>query len=167
MKVVAVKGIEKDSINNLWEVRYTRMRGKHVQDAVFSFRTEEEAKHKYAELLDILINRDGVYIGSKEKRKATARERKPLKREVLHPSCERISGSIATLRACNLLSQEVRQLLVQGLRWSPSRQVTMIRNTHDGSWQLWPGDTTEGKPLMTFTPSTGKDQRKAGAKSLV
>jgi CRISPR/Cas system-associated endoribonuclease Cas2 len=69
MKVLAVKGIEKDSINNLWVVRYTRMYGKHVQDAVFACRTEEEAKHKYEELLDILINHDGLYIGSKEKRK--------------------------------------------------------------------------------------------------
>ena len=42
MKVVAVKGIEKDSTNNLWEVWYTRMHGKHVQDAVFSCRTKEE-----------------------------------------------------------------------------------------------------------------------------
>jgi hypothetical protein len=77
MKVLAVKGIEKDSINNLWEVRYTRLTARGVkQPAVFSFRTEEEAKHKYAELLDILINHDGVYIGSKEKRKAkTSRKR--------------------------------------------------------------------------------------------
>ena len=156
MKVVAVRGIEKDSINNLWEVRYTRMRGKYVQDAVFSCRTEEEAKHKYAELLDILLNHAGVYIGSKEQRKATARERKSLKREVVHPSYEKISGSIATLRAWNILSQEVRTWLVQGLHWVPSRHVTMIRNTQDGSWQLWPDETTEGKPLMTFTPYTAK-----------
>jgi hypothetical protein len=67
MKVLALKGIEQYS--DLWEVRYTRMHGKHVQDAVFSCRTVEEAKHKYAELLDILIHHDGVYIGSKEKRK--------------------------------------------------------------------------------------------------
>lgn len=56
---------------------YTRLTARGVkQPAVFSFRTEEEAKHKYAELLDILINHDGVYIGSKEKRKAkTSRKR--------------------------------------------------------------------------------------------
>jgi hypothetical protein len=71
MKVLAVKGIEKYS--DLWEVRYTRMHGKHVQDAVFTYRTEEEAKQKYKELLDILINHHGVYIGSKEKRKAKTR----------------------------------------------------------------------------------------------
>ena len=70
MKVVAVKGIAQDSLNNLWEVRYTRMRGKHVQNAVFSYRTEEEAKAKNQELLDVLEHHDGVYIGSKEKRKA-------------------------------------------------------------------------------------------------
>jgi hypothetical protein len=75
MKVLAVKGIEKCS--NRWEVRYTRMHGKHVQDAVFSCRTKEEAKHKYAELLDILINHHGVYIGSKEKRKAKTSSRGP------------------------------------------------------------------------------------------
>jgi hypothetical protein len=72
MKVLAVKGIE--AYSNVWLVRYTRQHGKHVQDAVFSCRTQDEAKHKYAELLDILINHDGVYIGSKEKRK---RSRKP------------------------------------------------------------------------------------------
>jgi hypothetical protein len=70
MKVVAIKGIEKDSISKLWEVRYTRLTARGVkQPAVFTFDTEEEAKHKYAELLDILINHDGMYIGSKEKRK--------------------------------------------------------------------------------------------------
>ena len=71
MKVLAVKGIEKYS--DLWEVRYTRMHGKHVQDAVFTYRTEEEAKQKYKALLDILINHHGMYIGSKEKRKAKTR----------------------------------------------------------------------------------------------
>jgi hypothetical protein len=120
--------------------------------------TEEEARQKYAELQDILINHDGVYIGSKEKRKAKAREKKPLKREVLHPNCERISGSIAALRAWNILSQEQRKLLVQGFNGAPSRHVTMIRNTQDGSWQLWPGDTTEGKPLITFKPIKGESK---------
>jgi hypothetical protein len=67
MKVLALKGIEQYS--DLWEVRYTRMHGKHVQDAVFFCDTQEEAKQKYKELLDILINHHGVYIGSKEKRK--------------------------------------------------------------------------------------------------
>ena len=69
MKVLAVKGIEKDSFNNLWEVRYTRQHGKHVQGAVFVYDSPEEAKQKYKELLDILINHDGVYIGKKEQRK--------------------------------------------------------------------------------------------------
>jgi hypothetical protein len=67
MKVLSIKGIEKFS--NLWEVRYTRQHGENVQDAVFSCDTPEEVKQKYKELLDILINHDGVYIGSKEKRK--------------------------------------------------------------------------------------------------
>jgi hypothetical protein len=74
MKVVAVKGIEKYS--NLWEVRYTRQHGKHVQDAVFFCDTPEEAKQKYEQLLDILLNHDGVYIGSKEQRKAKTSSRK-------------------------------------------------------------------------------------------
>jgi hypothetical protein len=69
MKVLAVKGIKKDSINNLWEVRYTRRHGKNVQDAVFLCDTPEKAKQKYKELLDILIHHHGVYLGSKEKRK--------------------------------------------------------------------------------------------------
>jgi hypothetical protein len=51
MKVLAVKGIEKDS--NVWLVRYTRQHGKNVQDAVFFCDTPEEAKQKYKELLDI------------------------------------------------------------------------------------------------------------------
>ena len=67
MKVLAVKGIEQYS--NLWEVRYSRQHGKNVQDAVFVCATPEAAKQKYKELLDILIHHDGVYIGSKEKRK--------------------------------------------------------------------------------------------------
>jgi hypothetical protein len=75
MKVLSIKGIEKFS--NLWEVRYTRQHGKNVQDAVFVCGTPEEAKQKYKELLDILINHDGVYIGSKEKRKVRASSRKP------------------------------------------------------------------------------------------
>ena len=75
MKVVAVKGIE--TYSNLWEVRYTRQHGKHVQDAVFFCDTPEEAKQKYEQLLDILINHDGVYLGSKAKRKGKTSRRKP------------------------------------------------------------------------------------------
>jgi hypothetical protein len=75
MKVLAVKGIEMYS--NQWEVRYTRQHGKNVQDAVFLCKTPEEAKQKYKELLDILINHHGVYIGSKEKKKLKAKRRKP------------------------------------------------------------------------------------------
>ena len=67
MQVLAVKGIEQFS--DRWEVRYTRRHGTHVQDAVFSCETLEEAKAKYAQLLDILVNHQGVYLGSKEKRK--------------------------------------------------------------------------------------------------
>src|SRR5205814_5158748 len=92
MKVLAVKDIEE--YGNIWLVHYTRQTAKGVvKGAVFFCDTQEEAKEKYQELLDILINHDGVYIGSKEKRKAKAREKKPLKREVLNPNCERISGS--------------------------------------------------------------------------
>jgi hypothetical protein len=75
MKVLAVKGIEMYS--NQWEVRYTRQYGKNVQDAVFLCDTPEEAKQKYKELLDILIHHDGVYIGSKEKRKLKTSRSKP------------------------------------------------------------------------------------------
>ena len=75
MKVLAVKGIEKDSFNNLWEVRYTRQHGKHVQDAMFLCKTPEEAKAKYRELLDVLQHQNGVYVGSKEKRKLKASRR--------------------------------------------------------------------------------------------
>jgi hypothetical protein len=68
MKVLAVKGIEKYS--NLWAVRYARQHGKNMQDAVFLCATPGKAKQKYKELLDILLHHDGVYIGSKEKRKS-------------------------------------------------------------------------------------------------
>jgi hypothetical protein len=74
MKVLAVKGIE--AYSNVWLVRYTRQHGKNVQDASFLCNTEEEAKHKYAELLDILMHHDGVYIGSKEKRKGKTSRRR-------------------------------------------------------------------------------------------
>jgi hypothetical protein len=67
MKVLAVKGIEQ--FGDLWEVRYTRMHGRNVQDAVFQCQTPEAAKAKHAELLDILVNHHGVYLGSKAKRK--------------------------------------------------------------------------------------------------
>jgi hypothetical protein len=70
MKVLAVKGIEK--FGNLWEVRYTRMHGRNVQDAVFPCKSPEAAKAKYRELLDVLLNQNGVYVGSKEKRKSKA-----------------------------------------------------------------------------------------------
>ena len=75
MKVVAVKGIEK--FGSRWEVRYTRKHGRNVQDAVFPCQTPEAAKAKYAELLDILLHHDGVYLGSKAKRKVRASSRKP------------------------------------------------------------------------------------------
>jgi hypothetical protein len=75
MKVLAVKGIEE--YGNLWEVRYTRQVGKSVQDAVFSYKTPDEARKKYHELLDILEHHDGIYVGSKEKRKLKASGGKP------------------------------------------------------------------------------------------
>jgi hypothetical protein len=40
------------------------------QDAYFLCETEEEAKEKYQELVDILTHHDGVYIGKKAKKKA-------------------------------------------------------------------------------------------------
>jgi hypothetical protein len=67
MRILMVKGIE--VMGNRWGVRYTRSHGKSVQDAVFLYNTPEEARQKYKALLDILIHHDGVYIGSKEKRK--------------------------------------------------------------------------------------------------
>jgi hypothetical protein len=77
MKVLAVKGIEKQG--NLWAVRYTRYHGKNVQDAMFFCDTPDAAKAKYRELLDVLLNQNGVYVGSKEKRKLKASSRKPAK----------------------------------------------------------------------------------------
>jgi hypothetical protein len=74
MKVVAIKGIEKDG--NLWEVRYTRLTKRGVQqEAYFSYDTPDAAKAKYRELLDVLVNQHGVYVGRKEKRKLRASRR--------------------------------------------------------------------------------------------
>jgi hypothetical protein len=70
MKVLAVKGIEKQG--NLWAVRYTRHHGRNVQDAIFFCDTPDAAKAKYRELLDVLLKQNGVYVGSKEKRKLKA-----------------------------------------------------------------------------------------------
>ena len=75
MKVLAVKGIEKEG--NRWAVRYTRQHGRNVQDALFFCDTPDEAKAKYRELLDVLMHHDGVYIGSKAKRKLKTSSRKP------------------------------------------------------------------------------------------
>jgi hypothetical protein len=74
MKVLAIKGIE--VYGSLWAVRYTRQHGKNVQDAVFLCDTPEKAKQKYAALLDILLHHDGVFIGSKEKRKMKTSRRR-------------------------------------------------------------------------------------------
>ena len=70
MKVLALKGIEKQG--HLWAVRYTRHHGRNVQDAIFFCDTPDAAKAKYRELLDVLLKQNGVYVGSKEKRKLKA-----------------------------------------------------------------------------------------------
>ena len=65
---MAVKDVEEYA--NLWVVRYTYLRadgGK--KGGMFICDTPEEAKAKYGELLDILRHHDGVYLGSKAKRK--------------------------------------------------------------------------------------------------
>jgi hypothetical protein len=77
MKVLAVKGIEK--FGTRWEVRYTRMHGRNVQDAVFPCTSPEAAKAKYRELLDILLHQHGMYVGSKEKRTLKTRRKTPAK----------------------------------------------------------------------------------------
>jgi hypothetical protein len=125
MKVLAVKSIEQFS--NLWEVRYTRMHGRNVQDAVFQCKTPEEAKEKYHELLDILVHHKGIYIGRKaeQKLKASKAERNSQMSRVLttssliaptpdplsspphgegHPSVPRhIRTSVCTTRRTSLL----------------------------------------------------------------
>jgi len=75
MKVLAVKGIEKQG--NLWAVRYSRSHGRNVQDAIFLCDIPDAAKAKYRELLDVLLKQNGVYVGSKEKRKLKVRRGKP------------------------------------------------------------------------------------------
>jgi hypothetical protein len=78
MKVLEVKGIEKQG--NLWAVRYTRPHGRNVQDAIFLCDTPDAAKAKYRELLDVLLKQNGVYVGSKEKRKLKASRGKQARR---------------------------------------------------------------------------------------
>ena len=73
MKVLAIKGIEQQG--DVWAVRYTRHHGRNVQDALFLCKTPEAAKAKYRELLDVLLKQNGVYVGSKEKRKLQASRR--------------------------------------------------------------------------------------------
>ena len=75
MKVLAVKGIEKQG--SLWAVQYTRHHGKNVQDAMFFCDTPEAAKAKYRELLDVLLNQNGVYVGSKAKGQLKTSSRTP------------------------------------------------------------------------------------------
>jgi hypothetical protein len=76
MKVLAVKGVEEYS--DLWAVRYTRLTVRGVkQGAVFLYETQEEARAKYHELLDAVAHHDGVYIGSKAKRKLKTSSRTP------------------------------------------------------------------------------------------
>ena len=70
MKVLALKGIEQKGY--LWAVRYTRHHGRNVQDAMFFCNTPDAAKAKYRDLLDVLLKQNGVYVGSKEKRKLKA-----------------------------------------------------------------------------------------------
>jgi hypothetical protein len=67
MKVLAVKNVE--PLGNLWAVRYTRLTRKGVkQDAYFLCDSQEEAKAKRAELLDVLQYHDGVYVSAYKKR---------------------------------------------------------------------------------------------------
>jgi hypothetical protein len=71
MKVLAIKGLEKQVSG--YAVRYTRHHGRNVQDALFFCDTLDAAKPKCRELLDVLLNQNGVYVGSKEKRKLLSR----------------------------------------------------------------------------------------------
>ena len=68
MKVLAVKDITE--YGNLWAVRYTRLTRREVQQkAYFLCETQEEAKEKREELLDILEHHEGVYLSKKAKKK--------------------------------------------------------------------------------------------------
>jgi hypothetical protein len=75
MKVLAVTGVEE--YDNLWAVRYTRLKGSGVkQDAHFTYNTQEEAVAKYHELLDILQHHNGVYVSKWAKKKVQSRRRR-------------------------------------------------------------------------------------------
>jgi hypothetical protein len=70
---------------------------------------------------------------------------------------QKISGSIAILTDF-ILTQEQSRLIIQTLRGRPSTKVTIIRDTRDGSLQVWPGETTEGEPIVTFRPFKGNSK---------
>ena len=46
------------------------------QNAYFYYETEEEAKEKYQELVDILTHHDGVYVSKNAKRKGKTSRRR-------------------------------------------------------------------------------------------
>ena len=70
---------------------------------------------------------------------------------------QKISGSVSIFRKVNILSkaqsEAIMEMLQQG---SPSTWVTIIRDTRDGGFQVWPTEDTEGEPLYAFKPLKGK-----------
>jgi hypothetical protein len=68
---------------------------------------------------------------------------------------QKISGSITTLTDL-ILTKEQSRVIMQMLHGTPSTKITLIRDTRDGSLQVWPADATEGEPIVTFRPRKGK-----------
>ena len=76
MRVLAVKNIEEQG--NLWAVRYTYLTAAGGnRGGIFLCETQEEAKAKYDELLDIVQHHAGVYLGKKAKKQLKTRRRNP------------------------------------------------------------------------------------------
>jgi hypothetical protein len=67
-----------------------------------------------------------------------------------------IFGCVSSLSAANILNQELSKIIMQGLKWQPSQHVTILRDTQDGSFELWLGDAIEEEPRITFTPYQAK-----------
>ncbi len=72
---------------------------------------------------------------------------------------QKISGAVSLLRSTNILSKVQSEAILEKLQQSSqSTWVTIIRNTRDGSLQVWPTEDTEGKPMLLFGPAKEKSR---------
>jgi hypothetical protein len=71
----------------------------------------------------------------------------------------KISGAVSLLRSANILSKGQSETILEKLqKKSQSTWVTIIRNTRDGSLQVWPTEDTERKPMLLFGSAKEKSR---------